>query len=134
MYIIVFVCGGCGLELFRQLSGYFGLDPRRVVKLYGGRCPRCGKKLEVFADRLKSMMANMMVNRELEVSVGRLKFMTVKEYKPVSEQSDDSKVVSFKVSRHLDRIIEEVARRKGYSSKSDFIRDVIMDYLVRHGG
>jgi len=37
------------------------------------------------------------------------------------------------VARHLDRIIEDFARRMGYSSKSDFIRDIIMGYILEHG-
>jgi DNA-directed RNA polymerase subunit RPC12/RpoP len=110
VYIVVFVCGGCGLELFRHASGFLRPDPSRVVKLFGGRCPRCGKKLEVPG--------------------GRLKFSTVKEFKSASVSSDNSTTVTFKVSPYLSRIIEEVASRRGYASKSDFIRDAIMSYLL----
>jgi hypothetical protein len=98
------------LELFRHTSGFLRPDPKRVVKLCGGRCPRCG--------------------RRLEVPGGRLKFSTVKEFRSVSVGSDNSKTVTVKVSPYFDKIIEEVARRRGYSSKSDFIRDVIMSYLL----
>jgi hypothetical protein len=63
VYIIVFVCSGCGLELFRHVSSPLRPDPRRVVKLYGGKCPRCGRKLETPG--------------------GGLKFSAVKEYKSV---------------------------------------------------
>jgi DNA-directed RNA polymerase subunit RPC12/RpoP len=111
VYIIVFVCSNCGLELFRHVSGFLRPDPKRVVKLFVGRCPRCGRKLEVPG--------------------GRLGFASVREYKSMSVRSDNSKTVTFKVSPYFDKIIEEVARRKGYSSKSDFIRDVILSYLGR---
>ncbi len=110
MYIIVFVCSGCGLELFRHVSCSLRPDPRRVVKLFGGRCPSCGRKLEV--------------------SGGRLRFSTVKEFKSASLGSDNSTTVTFKVSPHLNKVIEEVARRRGYGSKSDFMRDAIMSYLL----
>jgi hypothetical protein len=110
VYIVVFVCGGCGLELFRHTSGFLRPDPKRVVKLYGGRCPRCGRKLEVPG--------------------GRLKFSTVKEFRSASVSSDNSTTVTFKVSPYLNRVIEEVAMRRGYTSKSDFIRDAIMSYLL----
>jgi hypothetical protein len=66
VYIIVFVCGGCGLELFRYAGGFPRPDPRRVVKLYGGKCPRCG--------------------RRLEVPGGRLGFSSVKQYKSMFEE------------------------------------------------
>jgi DNA-directed RNA polymerase subunit RPC12/RpoP len=110
VYIIVFVCSNCSLELFRHVSSSIKFDPKRVVKLFGGRCPRCGRKLEVPG--------------------GRLKFSTVKEFKSASVSSDNSTTVTFKVSPYLNKIIEEVARRRGYGSKSDFLRDVIMRYLL----
>jgi hypothetical protein len=110
MFVIVFVCGGCGLELFTYGGGFHRLDPKRVVRLYGGKCPRCGKRLEVPG--------------------GRLKFFTFKEFEFVPVGYDKSVVVSFKVSPYLNRVIEEVARKKGYSSKSEFIRDAVMRYLL----
>jgi DNA-directed RNA polymerase subunit RPC12/RpoP len=110
VYIVVFVCSNCGLELFRHVSSSIRFDPKRVVKLFGGRCPRCGRKLEILGDRLK--------------------FSTVKEFKSASVSSDNSTTVTFKVSPYLNRIIEEVASRRGYASKSDFIRDAIMSYLL----
>jgi hypothetical protein len=113
VYIIVFVCGGCGLELFRHTSGFLRPDPKRVVKLCGGRCPRCG--------------------RRLEVPGGRLGFSSVRDYKSVSVRSENSKTVTVKVSPYFDKIIEDVARRRGYSSKSDFVRDAILDFLLRLG-
>jgi len=113
VYIIVFVCPNCGLELFRHTSGFLRPDPRRVVKLCGGRCPRCGRKLEVPG--------------------GRLGFSSVREYKSMYVRSDNSKTVTVKVSPYFDKIIEDVARRRGYSSKSDFIRDAILDFLWRLG-
>ena len=113
VYIVVFVCSSCGLELFRHVSSSLKPDPRRVVKLYGGRCPRCGRKLEVLG--------------------GGLKFSTVKEFGSVSASSDNSATVTFKVSPYVSKLIEEVARKRGYSSKSDFIRDAILDFLWRRG-
>lgn len=113
MYIIVFVCSNCGLELFRHTSGFLRPDPKRVVELCGGRCPRCGRKLEVPG--------------------GRLGFASVREYKSMSVRSDSSKTVTVKVSPYFDKIIEDVARRKGYSSKSDFVCDAILDFLWRRG-
>jgi hypothetical protein len=101
------------LELFRHASGFLRPDPRRVVKLCGGRCPRCGRRLEVLG--------------------GGLKFSTVKEFRSASVGSDNSKTVTVKVSPYFDKIIEEVARRRGYSSKSDFVRDAILDFLWRRG-
>jgi hypothetical protein len=108
--MIVFVCSGCGLELFRYTGRSIRLDPKRIVKLYVGKCPSCGKKLEVPG--------------------GRLKFLTVKEFKPRFTSPDKSVVVTFKVSPYLKKLIEGVARMKGYSSTSDFIRDAIMRYLL----
>jgi hypothetical protein len=101
------------LELFRHASGFLRPDPKRVVKLYGGKCPRCGRKLEIPG--------------------GRLKFSTVKEFGSASVGSDNSTTVTFKVSPYFNKVIEEVARRRGYSSKSDFLRDAILDFLWRRG-
>jgi hypothetical protein len=114
-YKILFVCGGCKhvLHVFksRKGRGLYHITLRRIYEIYGGVCPRCGKRFE---------------------KPTRLEFKTFKEHM-VMEASTSTRHLTVRIPTWMYDIIMKFIADGKFKSKTEFIIKAILKMLEEHG-
>jgi hypothetical protein len=114
-YKILFVCKECKYDLYvfqnRKGRGLYHVTLKRIREIYGGVCPRCGKRLE---------------------KPTRLEFKTLKEHADI-EASTSTRHLTVRVPTWMYDIIVKLVKSGKFKSKSEFIVKAILKLLEEHG-
>jgi hypothetical protein len=119
-YRITILCGNCGYPL-RVIKegmgrGVYQLSLKKIHKMYGGRCPKCGK--------------------ELDKKPKKVEFKTLKEaseYMNVDTKGVKiTKLLTVRIPTWMDEAIKDLVKRGVFKSKTEFIVKAIMKMLEEH--
>jgi len=93
--------------------GVYQLSLSRIHKMYGGRCPKCGK--------------------ELDKKPKKVEFKTLKEANEyVGVESKITKLLTIRIPVWMDEAIKDLVKRGVFKSKTEFIVKAIMKMLEEH--
>ena len=108
---IVYRCGGCGyvLHVFERVGPRYGPPtPSEVIARYGGRCPKCGRRLR-------------------RPSIGDIEVYAGAGTRPRG-RGGRRRMVSVRVPEELARELEKIAVGEG-RSVGELVREAVALYL-----
>jgi predicted nucleic-acid-binding Zn-ribbon protein len=118
-YRIVVLCGSCGyrLRVIKEgiARGVHQLSIKRILEINGGKCPKCGKRL----------------NKRPE----KIEFKTIKEASEYLDVDDDvkkRKLITIWMPVQLDEAIKELVKQGKAKSRNEFILKAIVKMLEEH--
>lgn len=109
---IVYRCGGCGyvLHVFERVGPRYGPPtPSEVIARYGGRCPRCGRRLR-------------------KPGIGDVEVYAGARTRPRG-RGGRRRMVSVRVPEELARELEKIAVGEG-RSVGELVREAVALYLA----
>jgi len=95
--------------------GVYQLSLKRIHKMYGGRCPKCGK--------------------ELDKKPKKVEFKTLKEageYTNIDKNTKTTKLLTIRIPIWMDEAIKRLVENGKFKSKTEFIVKAIMKMLEEH--
>jgi DNA-directed RNA polymerase subunit RPC12/RpoP len=112
-----YVCRNCGTVLYTSIGRSDNPpSPEYIASLYGYKCPHCGVDLSTHPLRVRVRRAR---GRREDVRV-------------IVDKRDRGMVtVSVRIPMWMYNEIDYWAGRKGYASKSSFIRDALLKHLKK---
>jgi len=116
-YRIMILCSNCGYVL-RTIKegmgrGVYQLSLKKIHKMYGGRCPKCGK--------------------ELDKKPKKVEFKTLKASEYIDTKSIKiTKLLTIRIPTWMDEAIKHLVEKGMFKSKTEFIVKAIMKMLEEH--